>query len=64
MKKKRDQSERSHLMHATHPSDVILEQYLAAGLPESDAVALSEHVASCSECYCRLEVLKFWRNFD
>jgi len=56
--------ERVHTWHSTHPSDVILEQYLAAGLPESDALALSEHMASCSECYCRLEVLKFWRNFD
>lgn len=64
MKDNGGQLERAHPLNSTHPGDVILEQYLAAGLPESDALALSAHLSGCSECYCRLEVLKFWRNFD
>ena len=46
-----------------HPSDAVMEQYLLAGLPESDALEFSEHISACSECHCRFEAFKFWKNF-
>ncbi len=47
-----------------HLSSEVLEQLLTVGLPESEAIAVAQHLAECSECHCRADVLKFWRQFE
>ena len=46
-----------------HLSDSLIEQYIIAGLPQSDAEKVHNHLANCSSCHCRFETLEFWAGF-
>ena len=43
-----------------HISPALREQFLLAGLPESEIAAIAEHLRTCSECRCRKELWEFW----
>ena len=43
-----------------HVSNAMLEQLLQAGLPESEAGGIGQHLAACNICQCTLESLGFW----
>ncbi len=47
-------------MHSAHVTADVLDQFIQAGLPESEALSLQRHIELCSECRCRKEVLEFW----
>jgi hypothetical protein len=43
-----------------HISAMVMEQYLAAGLPQSEALEVECHLEVCSDCRCLREVFRFW----
>jgi len=43
-----------------HISPALKEQFLLAGLPESEVAAIAEHLRTCEECRCRLDIWEFW----
>lgn len=43
-----------------HVINVMLEQILLAGLPESESSAIAQHLATCRICQCGHESLRFW----
>jgi hypothetical protein len=47
-----------------HLSTEIIEQCLKAGLMESDALAVRDHLRVCAKCRCRVELLQFWIDFS
>jgi hypothetical protein len=47
-----------------HLTSEMIDQFLMAGLAESDAVAVGEHLRQCSDCRCRMESHKFWSEFS
>jgi hypothetical protein len=43
-----------------HISPALTEQFLLAGLPESEIAAIAKHLRICSECRCRKDLWDFW----
>ena len=43
-----------------HISSAVLDQFIQAGLPQSDALAVQRHLEKCPDCECRKEILEFW----
>jgi len=43
-----------------HISPALKEQFLLAGLPESEVAAIAEHLRTCEECRCRKDLWEFW----
>jgi|SRR5947209_7548330 len=43
-----------------HLSATIINQFLLAGLPGSEVLAVAQHLHECEECRCRKELLEFW----
>jgi hypothetical protein len=43
-----------------HISPALREQVLLAGLPESEIATIAEHLRTCSECRCRIDIWEFW----
>ena len=43
-----------------HVSAELLNQFVVAGLPQSEAVVVLDHVRGCLECRGRVEILEFW----
>ena len=43
-----------------HISPALREQFLLAGLPASEMAVIAEHLRTCSECRCRMDLWKFW----
>lgn len=41
-------------------SAAVLDQYVQAGLPESEALAVERHLDVCADCRCRKELIEFW----
>jgi hypothetical protein len=42
-----------------HISPALGEQFLLAGLPESEIAAIAEHLRTCEECRCRIHIWEF-----
>ena len=42
-----------------HVNPAVLDQYIQAGLPESEALSLQGHLEICFECRSRKELLEF-----
>lgn len=43
-----------------HISPALREQFLLAGLPESQIAAVAEHLRTCEECRCRIAIWELW----
>lgn len=43
-----------------HISDELLNQFVVAGLPVSEAAVIQDHLRACSECRGRMEILELW----
>jgi hypothetical protein len=43
-----------------HISPALKEQFLLAGLPDSEIAAIAEHLRTCDECRCRKDLWEFW----
>jgi hypothetical protein len=47
-------------IRSQHISPAMKEQFLLAGLPESEVAMIAEHLRSCPECRCRKDLWNFW----
>jgi hypothetical protein len=54
------QQEIAGLEASQHISPALREQFLWAGLPESEIAAIAEHLRTCEECRCQIDIWEFW----